>query len=236
MTGGPSALGDGGEVNISGGITAGVGTSQGGRVDILGGNSGGTIGETGGEVFIRSGAGSTAVNAGHVEVALAAGSGGPAASVGGFYLDPTNGRFSLRTYTIGGVPTGSLKLHELNTAGEALQLPAQQGLLHFQTQQAAGVATTVGFRASKSGDYALVGRVYNRTFVTADAPGDTLNVTHNLDSTAVQVAVYDPTGVKLFENPANLAGVVATSADVLQLTFSAGLIGAGTWRVSVFGY
>jgi hypothetical protein len=178
-----------GEAQLEGGDATGAGAPAfGGHVQIRGGSS---VSSDGGFVALSSGSGVTTTDAGALGASFGGGGlGTPTSTDGGWYLDPTNGRFSLRNYTIGGTPTGSLKVHELNTAGEALQSPAQQGLIHFQTEQAAGVATTVGFRASKSGNYGLVARVYQEA-ISGAGP---FVLVHNLDCNAPLAVVYDAAG------------------------------------------
>jgi hypothetical protein len=222
-----------GDGRIEGGNATGAGApARGGNVQVRGGNS---TASTGGALLATSGAGATAADAGPLQASFASSSGGATATIGGFHLEPADGRLSLRTYTVGGVDTGSLRLHQLDNAAEAAQ-SVDDGLLHYSDEQAAGVAVTVGFHAAKSGDYGLMGRCYSRTFVAADTPGDVLTVTHNLDSEVVQYAVYDPAGVKAFEVATQIVGVVAASDDVLEISFNSGFITAGTWRVAVFGY
>jgi hypothetical protein len=249
--GGLDTGGAGGNVTIEGGL-AGQPNQPGGNLVLAGGQAGGA-GSVGGDVTVASGSvigastgsgdvviqsgqgtgvGSTA---GSVQLGLNGVVGTEAANAGGFYVNPANGRLSFRTFTPAATATGAVRLPNINNAGEALQT-ADDGVMHYCTQQAVGVATTVGFRLAKSGDFALASRCYERTFVTADAPSDELDVTHNLDSSAVQYAVYDPTGVKQFETPTQIAGMQLLSDDAIRITFNSGLITAGTWRVIVFGY
>lgn len=223
----------GGSLLLVGGSASGAGAAPGGFISLDGGAS---TNQTGGAIFLRTGDGATDADNGFFSLGLgSAGGAGASATSGGFHLDPASNLLTLRNKDFSGTETGSLLLHRLDTAGEALQA-VTTGLLHYRSEQAAGVAVTVGFRAAKSGDYGLMGRCYSRTFEAADAPGDVLVVTHNLDSEVVQYAVYDPANLKAFEAAGQIVGVQALSDDQLEISFNSGFITAGTWRVAVFGY
>lgn len=219
----------GGTVQIYGGSASGVGGS-GGSIDILGGTAGAAV-STGGPVTIRTGQSGTGLgaDAGPMQVSLnGVGGGTPTSVIGGYYVDPANGRFTLRNY-IPGAPattsTGTLGLHVLNTAGEALQV-ITNGLVHFQSQQAAGTETTVGFRAAKSGDWKMMGRVFQRTFAVGE--GVTFAVAHNLDVDAPGVFAYNTATGALIP----LVAVVQNTKDQVTITIG----GAVNGTVTVIGF
>lgn len=205
-----------GEISITGGNASGTGgPALGGNIQLRAGDS---TASTGGAIIINAGIGASEIDAGSITVAFNA--------TGGFTIVPTNNRISLNTYGIGGgVSTGSLKVHTINTAGEAAQA-ITDGLFHFRTEQAGGTETTLGFRAAKSGNYGLVGRIFQRTFTAAE--GVSFAVTHNLDCNAPGVFMYNSgTGALI-----PLVSVVQNSTDQVTVTIG----GAVNGFVTVIGF
>ncbi len=223
LVGGGATGGPGGGVTVQGGQSGGA--NPGGDVQLSGGTGNGG-GGTGGNLFLQSGNGPAAASAGSLQAAFALGSGTPTdTTVGGWYLNPADGRMSLRTYTVGGVDTGALRVHRVNTAGEAAQA-VDDGTIAFRTQQGGGSETTVGYRAAKSGDWGLMARVFQRTFTAGE--GVTFAVAHNLDCDAPVVMLYN-SGTGAF---IPIVALVQNSKDQVTVTIG----GAVNGFVTVVGF
>lgn len=223
-----SSGGDGGQFVARGGDSVG---NTGGKVTVVGG-IGGSIG---GDLFLSSGQGVDQSQAGLVRISLAR---GQTDISGGLTVTPANAHVTLKTFPVDGViPTGSLIVHILDEDGETAQSPYGAGMIHFREEQGAGTDIRVGFRASKeNGAIGLLARIYSLPFTSADLDADVLTVTHNLDTAAPLVMIYDDAGLLQGYPSESVISITRATDNATSVEFSPGTPGGGqTWWITIVG-